>query len=77
MDWTLDTLRKYRVILSILLFGAIFSAFHYLKPGVSYNKKGDIRPFGVGYKHKTVIPVWLVAILLAISSFTFVLRMTL
>ena len=72
--WTIDTLRQYRTFVSILLFGALFSGFHYLKPKISYDSRGRIRLFGIGYRHKTVIPVWLVAVLLAIASFTVVLR---
>ena len=44
-----------------------------IKPGFSYLPNGGYRPFGVGYKHKTVIPVWAVAIFLAILSYLFVL----
>jgi hypothetical protein len=40
-----------------------------LKPGFLYNHDGTLRTFGVGYKNKTVIPVWLLAIALAILSY--------
>ena len=43
--------------------------FHFIKPGFAYNDLGGFRPFGLGYKHKTVFPVWVVAILLAIFSY--------
>jgi hypothetical protein len=38
-----------------------------------YTKEGGFRPFGVGYKHKTVVPIWIVAIILAIFSYLAVL----
>lgn len=61
------------VNISILLFLLLFSIIHYLKPGFIYNKEGGFRPFGVGYKHKTVVPMWLIAIFLAILCYMFVL----
>lgn len=66
-------LRIYKVPYAVLLFVILFSVFHYLKPSFSYLPNGGYRPFGVGYKHKTVIPVWLVAVVLGILSYTFVL----
>lgn len=66
-------LRVYKVQLSILLFLVLFTGFHFAKPGISYLQNGGFRPFGIGYKHKTVIPIWVVAIILAILSYTFIL----
>jgi hypothetical protein len=43
------------------------------KPGFLYNKDGSIKTFGLGYKKKTVVPVWVVAIILAILSYYLVL----
>jgi hypothetical protein len=51
----------------------LFSLFHFLKPGFAYNSQGGFRPFGVGYSNKTIFPVWIVAIILAIFSYTVVL----
>lgn len=62
-------LRKNTLVLSILLFLIIFSIVNYFKPGLMYNEYGEIRPFGLGYSHKTIIPVWLFAIILAILSY--------
>jgi hypothetical protein len=68
-------IRKHKVAVAVFLFLILFSAFHYLKPGFAYNDEGGFRPFGVGYKHKTVIPIWIVAIVLAIFSYLFVLAL--
>lgn len=65
--------RKNRLSFAILLFLALFSLIHFLKPSLIYNDDGGFRPFGVGYRHKTVIPIWIVAIILAIFSYMFVL----
>lgn len=66
-------LRVYKVQFAILFFLLIFSSYHYIKPGISYDLDGSFRPFGIGFKHKSVIPVWLVAIIIAILSYTLVL----
>jgi hypothetical protein len=34
-----------------------------------YTKEGGFRQFGVGYKQKTVVPIWIVAIMLAILCY--------
>lgn len=55
--------------ISIVLFVTLFSLIHIAKPSLLYTKEGGFRQFGVGYKHKTVVPIWIVAICLAILSY--------
>jgi hypothetical protein len=69
----LKLLRNYKVHFAVLLFIILFSSFHMIKPGFAYMPNGAYRQFGVGYKHKTVVPVWLIAIFLAILSYLFIL----
>jgi hypothetical protein len=61
------------MLFAILCFLLAFGTFHLIKPGFAYMPNGAYRPFGVGYKHKTVIPIWMVAISLAILSYLFIL----
>lgn len=63
---------KNKLNFSILLFILMFSLLHYMKPSIIYNKKGGFREFGVGYKSKTVLPIWGFAIILAIISYLLV-----
>lgn len=63
----------YKVNIAILLFLALFSIVHITKPSLLYTEEGGFRQFGVGYRHKTVIPIWGVAIVLAIFSYLAVL----
>jgi hypothetical protein len=63
----------HKVNISILLFLALFSIVHITKPSLLYSEEGGFRQFGVGYRHKTVIPIWGVAIVLAIFSYLAVL----
>ena len=62
-----------KVNVAIVLFLVMFSIFHFLKPGFAYNPEGGFRPFGLGFRNKTVVPVWVIAILFAIMSYLFVL----
>ena len=62
-------------MVAIFIFIILFSIVHYMKPGIVYNEEGGFRPFGVGYRNKTVIPIWLVAIVLAIFSYVVVLSL--
>jgi len=63
----------HKVNIAILLFLALFSIVHITKPSLLYTEEGGFRQFGVGYRHKTVIPIWGVAIVLAIFSYLAVL----
>ncbi len=49
----------------------IFSFFFmcYIQPNCFFKKDGSIRSFGIGYKNKTVIPIWIVSIVLAIFCY--------
>lgn len=62
-------IRYHHVSFSIILFLILFAIIHYIKPGLIYNRDGGFRPFGIGYRNKTVISIWVVAIVLAILSY--------
>lgn len=55
---------------AIIIFIIGFAIIHLLKPSIVYHADGSLRPFGVGYRKKTVVPLWLVVFLLAIFSYT-------
>jgi hypothetical protein len=60
-------------LVSILLFLAIFISIAYTQPRFLYNENGSLREFGIGYKNKTILPIWLLSIVLGIFSYLFVL----
>jgi hypothetical protein len=64
-------IKSNRLVYSILLFLVLFSIVHFLKPGLIYNEQGGFRQFGIGYKHKTVVPIWTISIVLAIACYLF------
>jgi hypothetical protein len=65
--------RAHKPFFAMCLFLAVFGAIHATQPALLYADDGSFRTFGVGYRQKTVVPIWLVAIFLAISSYVAVL----
>jgi len=61
--------RYNKLSVAIMLFLTVFSTIHLTKPAILYNEDGGFRPFGVGFRHKTVIPIWIVSIVVAIFSY--------
>jgi len=66
-------IRQNKPSFAIFIFLVFFTLFHYVKPDFAYGKEGEFRQFGVGYRNKTVVPVWFVSIVIAILSYLFVL----
>jgi len=66
-------IRIHKASYAITLFLILFTLVHYFKPSFAYGTEGEFRPFGVGYRNKTVLPIWTVAIALAILSYLAVL----
>ena len=58
---------------AILLFVFLFSIIQFIKPSFLYNTNGSIRNFGVGYKNKTILPIWLLSVVLGILCYLIVL----
>lgn len=66
-------IRKNVPLVSIILFIIIFGVIQMMKPSFLYNPDGSLREFGIGYKNKTILPVWLLSIVLGILSYVLVL----
>jgi uncharacterized membrane protein YozB (DUF420 family) len=66
-------IRNNVTLVAILIFFIIFIPIQLIKPGFLYNHDGSIREFGIGYKNKTIMPLWLFSIILGIFSYLFVL----
>lgn len=65
--------RVHKVEVAIVLFFVFFSIIHIIKPALLYTEDGGFRQFGIGYRQKTIVPIWGVAILLAILCYLAVL----
>ena len=66
-------IRENITLVSIFLFVIIFGTIQMMKPACFYNKDGSIREFGIGYRNKTILPIWLLSLLLGILCFLAVL----
>jgi hypothetical protein len=62
-------INNYITNISIAIFIVLYSIIHTIKPSFIYNKDGSLREFGVGFRKKTIIPCWLISIVLAIISY--------
>lgn len=60
-------------LVAIAVFVLIFGFIQRMKPAFLYKSNGSIREFGIGYKNKTIMPVWLFSILLGIICYLLVL----
>jgi uncharacterized membrane protein YozB (DUF420 family) len=58
---------------SIGIFIILFFLIYFLKPSFLFEKDGSIRSFGIGNYKKTIVPIWLFSIILAILCYLAVL----
>ena len=68
-----NIIQKNVTSVSIILFIFIFSIIQLIKPLFLYNSNGSIREFGIGYKNKTILPIWLLSIILGILCYLVVI----
>jgi len=58
---------------SIVIFLVFFWLIQIIKPKFLYKNDGTLRDFGIGYKNKTILPLWLFSITLGILTYILVL----
>lgn len=66
-------IRNHITAVSIIIYIAVFCLVQAIKPSFLYNDDGSLKQFGLGVRQKTVIPIWLITMILAIFSYLFVL----
>jgi hypothetical protein len=66
-------IRENITLISIVIFIIVFGTIQFMKPKFLYNTDGSPREFGIGYKNKTIFPIWLLSIILGIFSYLSVL----
>lgn len=66
-------IRQNITLVAVILFVIIFGIIQIMKPACFYNSNGSIREFGIGYKNKTILPIWLFSLLLGIICYLAVL----
>ena len=62
-------LKKNIIATTIIFFVLVYVFINYLKPAFLYTHTGTLRQFGLGYQNKTIIPLWLLSILIAVISY--------
>tara|TARA_Y100000389_G_scaffold130327_1_gene127727 strand:- start:7001 stop:7270 length:270 start_codon:yes stop_codon:yes gene_type:complete len=65
----LQFLSKNLAMVSIIIFLLFFAILVIFKPSIAFDKNNIPRNFGIGYKKKTILPVWLLVIVFAIMSY--------
>jgi hypothetical protein len=68
-----EFIRNNQTLVAIILFVIIFGIIQIIKPGFLYNRDGSVKEFGIGYKNKTIFPIWLLSLVLGILCYLFVL----
>jgi len=68
-----NLIRENITLFAIILFIIIFGIIQLMKPACFYNRDGSIREFGIGYKNKTILPIWLLSLILGIVSYLIVM----
>lgn len=66
-------IRNHIVLVSIITYIIIFTIIQLIKPKFLYNTDGSLLKFGVGYRKKTIFPIWLLSIILGIVCYLAVL----
>ena len=66
-------IRNNNLSVSIALFLLLFTLFAYIKPSFLFNKNGLIRNFGLGKSNCTILPIWLLVIIISIVSYLAIL----
>jgi hypothetical protein len=61
--------RQNKISVAILIYILLFGLINLIGPAFMYNPDGSLKEFGVGYRKKTIIPVWLISIFLAIIAY--------
>jgi hypothetical protein len=57
----------------IFIFIILFALVNVFRPSIIYNRDLSFRRFGIGYKNKSVLPIWLFSIVLAIIVYVAVM----
>jgi hypothetical protein len=68
-----DFIRTNAPLCAIIVFLGFYVAIVRFKPKLIFYEDGTLKDFGLGYKNKTIIPIWLVSVVVAIMSYMIVM----
>jgi hypothetical protein len=66
-------IRKNITVFAIIIFLILYCILIFSKTSLIFNTDGSLRQFGVGYNTRSVLPIWLLSIVIAILSYFSVL----
>lgn len=61
--------------IAIVIFVISVGIVTMIKPRFIYNDDGTLREFGLGYRKKTIVPLWLAVIILAIFAYALAIQL--
>lgn len=61
--------------IAIVIFVIGVGILAMMKPRFIYNDDGTLREFGLGYRKKTIVPLWLAVIILAILAYSVAIQL--
>ncbi len=64
-----NTIRQNITTVAIVIYVLSYGSIVYLKPSFLYNTDGSLREFGVGQSRKTILPAWLLSLVLSLMSY--------
>ena len=67
--FTNSFIKRNIIMFSLIIFIISYVTINIVKPNFLYNDNMTLREFGIGYRKKTVLPLWLISIVLAIMSY--------
>ncbi len=69
----LDSLNKNQIKSSIVLYLIIIFIIIIVKPSPIFNSEGKAKVFGLGNNHKTIFPIWLICLIIAVCCYYFII----
>ena len=58
---------------AVVLYIAIYVLIVVTKPSLIFNRDGSVRQFGLAFSRRTIVPIWLAAVVLAVLCYMVVL----
>ena len=69
----IDQIKDNSLKVSIILYLTLIFLIIFAKPSFLFNDNGRSKDFGIGSNYKTIFPLWLICILIAILCYYFII----
>ncbi len=61
--------QRYKIQSAIVIFLVLYVSIIIIEPRFCFDEDGNLLQFGLNYKNKTIVPIWLLVILIGILSY--------